>query len=78
MKKTEIVERLDAMQEEIDSLRAHIDEQAAATTVTYVRELHRPPAVSEPLDVIGLAAEVCAQYVHYGEFIDDWGINKYL
>jgi hypothetical protein len=78
MKKTEIVERLDAMQEEIDSLRAYIDEQAAAPSITYVREVFPPKPISAPLDVLEVAREVFSAYSYYTEEGDIYGPNKYL
>lgn len=67
--------RFDEMQAEIDSLREHID---AAPEISYVRELHTPPPISEPLDVFKLAAIINEQHAYYDEAGDVYGANLYL
>lgn len=64
------------MQEEIDSLRAHIDAQAAAPAVQYVRELKPPPPVSEPIDFNHMAVELGASQAYSDP--EWWGANRYL
>jgi hypothetical protein len=72
----DIVERLDAMQEEIDALR---NEAASASAPT--RPLPAwgvfPPPISQPLNVQRLAAEVYEQYSYY-DAGDIYGTGQYL
>lgn len=67
--------RFDEMQAEIDELRGHID---ATPEISYVRELHTPPPISEPLDVFKLAAIINEQHAGYVEEADIYGANLYL
>ena len=46
----ELLERVEAMQEEIDGLRAHVDAQASQPGVQYVRELKPQGPISAPID----------------------------
>lgn len=76
-------DRLNEMQEEIDSLRAHIDEQAEASAslvpdVQYVREIFAPKPISRPLDVHKLAAEAFTSYASYDEVADEYRPGVYL
>ena len=73
----DLLERIDAMQEEIDSLRAHIDASLTAPALQYVREIKPPNPISSPLDFMAMAGQASFLYSHYSEE-DDWGANKYL
>lgn len=73
---SELLERIEAMQDEIDGLRAHIDSQAAAPSVQYVRELKPLGPVSDPLDFVAMATEQGLAYA-YSE-PEWWGTNRYL
>lgn len=70
----QLVERLEAMQAEIDALRAQVE----APSIQYVRELSPPAPISQPLDVHELAAHVNWQHSHYDEDGDVYGPNLYL
>lgn len=71
----QLVERIDAMQVEIDELRAAAD----VPSIQYVRELTPPKPISESLNVHALARGVFVDYSFYDEDGDVYsGFGVYI
>jgi hypothetical protein len=68
--------RIDQLEEELEALRNHVNEQAAAPAIQYVRELKAPLPISEPLDFLQMASEL-GQSQAYSD-PDWWGATAYI
>lgn len=80
---TSLVARLDAMQEEIEGLRASLASQVApGTQIQFFRQpgekWNTPEPISHPLDIQALAAGVTDSYSYYSEANDVYHVNDYL
>lgn len=68
----DLTQRLDAMQEELDELRA----AHAAPAVQLVREVLPPPAISSPIDFNQMAVDQGNSYAYADT--EWWGQSRYL
>lgn len=68
----DLTQRLDAMQEELDELRA----ANAAPAVQLVREVTAPPSISVPIDFTQMAIDQGASYAYADT--EWWGQSRYL
>lgn len=72
----DLVARLDAMQEEIDALRAYVE--SPPPTIQYVQEISPRKKISDPLDFSELNQKLVEAHSYYSEEDDVWGYGSYL
>ena len=69
-----LLERLEALEAEVEELRSHVH---STPTVQLVAQVSPPRPVSQPLDVLGMSYDASSYWAYYYED-DTWGATAYL
>lgn len=72
---SELLERIESMQLEIDALKEQL---SSSTQIQYVSEVRPPGKISTPINFMRMVSDMAHTHAFYVEEEDSWGQNKYL